>query len=42
MLTLRQSPFDLFERLEQQVQQAERIPAAEVHETDTGLSLKHL
>ncbi|MGC6483392.1 MAG: Hsp20/alpha crystallin family protein [Synechococcus sp.] len=32
MLTLRQSPFDLFERLEQQVAQAERVPAAEVLE----------
>ena len=32
MITLRQSPFDLFERLEQQVAQAERIPAAEVLE----------
>ena len=32
MLTLRQSPFDLLERLEQQVAQAERVPAAEVHE----------
>jgi HSP20 family protein len=39
MLTLRQSPFDLFERLEQQVQQAERVPAAEVHETDTGFTI---
>ncbi|MCP9799777.1 Hsp20/alpha crystallin family protein [Synechococcus sp. RedBA-s] len=34
MLTLRHSPFDLLERLEQQVNQAERVPAAEVHETD--------
>ncbi len=33
MLTLRHSPFDLLERLEQQVNQAERVPAAEVHET---------
>jgi HSP20 family protein len=38
MLTLRSSsPFDLFDRLEQQVSQqlqnAERVPAAEVHET---------
>ena len=32
MLTLRQSPFDLLERLEQQVAQAERVPAAEVLE----------
>jgi len=38
MLTLRTaSPFDLFERIEQQLSQqmhsAERVPAAEVHET---------
>jgi HSP20 family protein len=37
MLTLRTpSPFDLFERLEQQLQNAERVPAAEVHETDNA------
>ena len=30
MLTLRQSPFDLFERLEQQIATAERVPHAEV------------
>jgi HSP20 family protein len=37
MLTLRTpSPFDLFERLEQQLQSAERVPAAEVHETDNA------
>ena len=35
MLTRRTaSPFDLFERLEQQLHSAERVPAAEVHETD--------
>ena len=35
MLTLRTaSPFDLFERLEQQLHSAERVPAAEVHESD--------
>jgi HSP20 family protein len=43
MLTLRQSPFDLirgdlleadlFKKLEQQLQSAERVPAAEVHDT---------
>jgi HSP20 family protein len=33
MLTLRHSPFDLFDRLEQQLQSAERVPAAEVHDT---------
>ena len=35
MLTLRQSTFDLFERLEQQLQTAERVPAAEVRESET-------
>jgi HSP20 family protein len=34
MLTLRSSsPFSLLDRLEQQLQTAERVPAAEVHET---------
>lgn len=33
MITLRQSPFDLFDRLDQQLSQAERVPAAEIHET---------
>ena len=36
MLTLRQSPFDLFERLEQQLATAERVPNAEIRETETG------
>ena len=36
MLTLRQSPFDLFERLEQQIATAERVPNAEIVETDNG------
>ena len=44
MLTLRQSAFDrlesdLFKRLEQQIQTAERVPAAEVHETATAYSI---
>ena len=44
MLTLRQSAFDrletdLFKRLEQQLQTAERVPAAEVHETEAGYSI---
>ena len=30
MLTLRQSPFELFERLEQQLATAERVPNAEI------------
>ncbi len=33
MLTLRHSRFDLFDRLEQQLQTAERVPAAEVIDT---------
>ena len=36
MLTLRQSPFDLFERLEQQMATAERVPNAEIIETETA------
>ena len=36
MLTLRQSPFDLFERLEQQIATAERVPNAEIVETESG------
>ena len=44
MLTLRQSAFDrletdLFKRLEQQLHTAERVPAAEVHETEAGYSI---
>ena len=34
MLTLRQTPFDLFERLEQQIATAERVPSAEVIDGD--------
>jgi len=41
MLNLRQSPFDLFEtdlfqKLEQQLHSAERVPAAEVRDTEAG------
>ncbi|MCT0208729.1 Hsp20/alpha crystallin family protein [Synechococcus sp. CS-1332] len=36
MRTLHPSPFDLFDRLEQQLQTAERVPAAEVHETEAA------
>ena len=36
MLTLRQSPFDLFEHLEQQLATAERVPNAEIHETESS------
>ena len=40
MLTLRQSPFDLFERLEQQMATAERVPNAEIRETETGYTVR--
>ena len=40
MLTLRQSPFDLFERLEQQLATAERVPNAEILETETGYAVR--
>ena len=40
MLSLRtSSPFDLFDRLEQQLQSAERVPAAEVRETEDAYEL---
>ena len=39
MLTLRHSPFDLFDRLEQQLQTAERVPAAEVIDTPQGYEI---
>ncbi len=39
MLTLRQSRFDLLDRLEQQLQPSERIPAAEVLDTETGFRI---
>jgi HSP20 family protein len=42
MLSLRTaSPFDLFDRLEQQLHTAERVPAAEVHETADALADRH-
>ena len=40
MLTLRQSPFELFERLEQQLATAERVPNAEIRETETSYTLQ--
>ena len=40
MLTLRQSPFDLFERLEQQLATAERVPNAEIRETETSYTVQ--
>ncbi|MEA5416804.1 Hsp20/alpha crystallin family protein [Synechococcus sp. BA-132 BA5] len=39
MRTLHPSPFDLFDRLEQQLQTAERVPAAEIHETEAMYSI---
>ena len=40
MITLRQSPFDLFERLDQQLSQVERVPAAEIQETESHYSIR--
>jgi len=40
MLTLRQSPFDLFERLEQQLATAERVPHAEIVETEENYTVR--
>ena len=40
MLTLRQSPFDLFERLEQQLATAERVPNAEIRETESSYTVR--
>ena len=40
MLTLRQSPFDLFERLEQQLATAERVPNAEILENETDYTVR--
>merc|ERR1712023_311718 len=40
MLTLRQSPFDLFERLEQQLATSERVPNAEIRETESGYTVR--
>merc|ERR1712178_314276 len=36
MLTLRQSPYDLFECLEQQIATAEQVPNAEIVETENS------
>merc|ERR1712023_393484 len=40
MLTLRQSPFDLFERLEQQLATSERVPNAEIRETENSYTVQ--
>ena len=40
MITLRTSPFELLDRLEQQVSQAERVPAAEVIETNASYTVR--
>ena len=39
MLSRHATPFDLFEKLEQQLAQAERVPAAEVLETDAAFEI---
>ncbi|NDG02942.1 MAG: Hsp20/alpha crystallin family protein, partial [Synechococcaceae bacterium WBB_34_004] len=39
MLTRHTTPFDLFEKLEQQLAQAERVPAAEVIETNDSYQI---
>jgi HSP20 family protein len=40
MLSLRtSSPFDIFDRLEQQLQTAERVPAAEVHDAADAFTI---
>ncbi len=39
MRTLHPSRFDLFDRLEQQLQTAERVPAAEIHETEDSYTI---
>ena len=39
MLTRHSSPFDLFERLDQQLFNAERVPSAEVHDTDDAYEI---
>jgi len=39
MRTLHPSPFALFDRLEQQLQTAERVPAAEIHETEATYTI---
>ena len=40
MITLRQSPFELFERLEQQVATAERVPHAEILEAKSTYTVR--
>ena len=40
MLTLRQSPFELFERLEQQMATAERVPHAEILESESTYTVR--
>merc|ERR1739841_46445 len=40
MLTIRQSPFDLFERLEQQLSTAERVPNAEILDNESNYIIR--
>ena len=40
MLTLHPSAFDLFERLDQQLSSAERVPNAEIHDSESSYTLR--
>jgi HSP20 family protein len=40
MITLRQSPYELFERLEQQMATAERVPHAEILEAESTYTVR--
>ena len=40
MLTLHPSAFDLFERLDQQLASAERVPNAEIHDNESSYTLR--
>ena len=40
MRTIRQSPFDLFERLEQQLATAERVPNAEILDNESNYIIR--
>ena len=40
MLTLHPSAFDLFERLDQQLASAERVPNAEIHDSKSSYTLR--
>ena len=40
MLTLHSSPFDLFERLDQQLASAQRVPNAEILDSETAYTVR--